>query len=83
MFPTLVDMSELADKVWVLAVIFGGVGMLGVMHCMASGLRNDHKAHDLKVRVNELRNMQLQRLRDRGTTFGLPGNKSHAAKKAA
>jgi hypothetical protein len=76
-------MAELAEKLWVLGVLLGCVGALGVLHCLASGLRNSVKEHDLRVRVNELRNMQLQRLRDRGTTFGLPGSKGHSGKKAA
>lgn len=75
-------MPSIEDKIWVLALVFGALGILGVLHCFASGLRNGVKQHDLKVRVNELRNMQMQRVRDRGTTFGLHGNRGNAKKAA-
>lgn len=75
-------MSGFEDKLWVLALAFGGLGTLAMLHCFACGLRNGAKQHDLKVRVNELRNRQMLKLRDRGTTFGLPGSKGHVKKAA-
>jgi hypothetical protein len=71
-------MNGIEDKVWVLALAFGAMGTLGVLHCLACGIRNNAKQHDLRVRVNELRNMQMQRLRDRGTSFGLKTGKKAA-----
>ncbi|HEX2838008.1 MAG TPA: hypothetical protein VHN77_07775 [Phycisphaerales bacterium] len=58
-------MQLLADKVWVLATLVAGIGLLGLLHVMAIGIQNQVKVHDLKIRVNTLRQQQMDRLRER------------------
>ncbi|MFO0831332.1 MAG: hypothetical protein U0637_05740 [Phycisphaerales bacterium] len=58
-------MEFLADKVWVLAILVATAGLLGLLHVMAVGIQNEVKVHDLKVRVNVLRQQQMERLRER------------------
>ncbi len=57
-------MQLLADKVWVLALLVGAVGLLGLLHVIAVGVENQVRAHDLRVRVNTLRQQQLDRLKE-------------------
>lgn len=56
-------MEGLVDKAWVVLSVLAGMGVLGVLHCMASSINNHHKVHDLRVRVNELRNQQIRKLK--------------------
>jgi hypothetical protein len=62
-------METVADKAWVILSIAAGLGLLGVLHCLASAINNHHKVHDLRVRVNELRNQQLLKLRESNLEF--------------
>lgn len=61
-------MEPLADKAWVLLLIVAAIAMLGLLHCVASCVRNATQVHDLRVRVNTLRNQQLDRLRSQQAT---------------
>ncbi|GDX99012.1 hypothetical protein LBMAG48_14160 [Phycisphaerae bacterium] len=56
-------MEGMFDKAWVILSVLAGLGVLGVLHCMATAINNHHKVHDLRVRVNELRNMQIHKLK--------------------
>lgn len=56
-------MEGIVDKAWVILSVIAGVGVLGVLHCVASSINNHHKVHDLRVRVNELRNQQIRKLK--------------------
>ncbi len=58
-------MQFLADKVWVLTILVATAGLLGLLHVMAVGIQNQVKVHDLKVKVNFLRQQQMERLRER------------------
>jgi hypothetical protein len=58
-------MDVLADKVWVLAILVATAGLLGLLHVMAVGIQNQVKVHDLKIKVNVLRQQQMERLKDR------------------
>jgi hypothetical protein len=58
-------MQFLADKVWVLATLVAAVGLLGLLHVIAVGIQNQVKVHDLRIKVNTLRQQQMERLRER------------------
>ena len=62
-------MEPLADKAWVILLIIAALAMLGLLHCVASCVRNATQVHDLRVRVNTLRNQQLARLRSQQATI--------------
>lgn len=50
-------------EVWA-AVLFVGLGAaLGLLHPLAMMLRNETQLHDLRLRVAQLREVQLKRLR--------------------
>jgi hypothetical protein len=69
-------MDRLLEQFFIIAVIFAGIAGLALLHCAACAVKNHHQVHDLKVRVNQLRTMQLKRLRDRNAA-------GEAASKAA
>jgi len=54
---------ELSGPVWVILVTVASVGLLAVLHCLASAARQGAELHDLRVKVNELRQAQYDRLR--------------------
>lgn len=58
-------MDRLLEQFFIIALIFSGIAGLAVLHCAACAVKNHHQVHDLKVRVNQLRTMQLKKLRDR------------------
>lgn len=66
----------------VLAIV-GGLGVLGILHVMATAVRHDTELHDLKLRVHKLRAEQVERLRRMAemnpmgsASKATPGNKS-------
>lgn len=76
-------METLFDKAWVILSIVAGMGVLGVLHCVASSINNHHKVHDLRVRVNELRNQQIHKLKQTNLDYADFDVVDQPAKKAA
>jgi hypothetical protein len=60
-------MAEVFDKAFVVLAILTGLAALGVLHCVACTVRNTTQVHDLRVKVNTLRNQQLARLKNAGS----------------
>ncbi len=60
----LIAMYELAGQFWTLLAIMIGMVVLSVLHVLASAARNERHLHDLRVRVNSLRKLRLEQLRD-------------------
>ncbi len=56
-------MDRLFDQFVVIAVIIAGISTLAVLHCAANAVRNHHQVHDLRVKVNQLRTMQMKRIK--------------------
>lgn len=55
-------MGGFSGQVLVVLAIVVAVGVLAVLHSLAAAVRNDTHLHDLRIRVNQLRKEQLQRL---------------------
>jgi len=56
-------LPPLPEHVWLLIVLIGGTGLLAILHAFGSEADRRVEVHDLKVRVHELRNEQLERIR--------------------
>lgn len=56
-------MDGLSGQFLTLLVIVGGLGVLGILHVMATAVRHDTELHDLKLRVHTLRREQMERLK--------------------
>ncbi|MFA6046395.1 MAG: hypothetical protein WC718_15530 [Phycisphaerales bacterium] len=57
------SMEAFSGQVMVVLSIVGGLGVLGILHVMATAVRHDTELHDLKLRVHRLRREQMERLR--------------------
>lgn len=57
-------MHHLAGQFLTLLAIVTGIVVLGVLHVLASAARNEVHLHDLRVRVNTLRRLRIEQLRD-------------------
>jgi hypothetical protein len=55
-------MSGLAEQVWVVFAVVAGVGVLSLLHFVASSLGNAAYVHDMRVRVAALRKERMERL---------------------
>jgi hypothetical protein len=55
-------MASLGLQVWVVLAIVAGVGVLCILHHVATALGNAAHVHDLKVRVNAIRKDQAERI---------------------
>lgn len=56
-------MNGLSGQFLTLLAIVGGLGVLGILHVMATAVRHDTELHDLKLRVHTLRREQMERLK--------------------
>lgn len=57
-------MHDLAGQFWTLVAVVTGIVVLGMLHVLASTVRNEVHLHDLRVRVNTLRRQRIEQLRD-------------------
>ncbi len=57
-------MNGLGGQVWAVLATIAGVGLLAVLHAMTASLRNEVLLHDWQVRVSELRQIRLERIRE-------------------
>jgi hypothetical protein len=79
------------SPIWSLLAVVCGVATLGLLHCIAMAARNFTYIHDLRVRVNTLRNEKLKAIQEAAKLEdpdGLKNAKSvplspHAASKPA
>lgn len=55
-------MAGFSGQVWVVLAIVAGVGVLSILHFLASSIRNDTYVHDMRVRVAGIRKEQAERL---------------------
>lgn len=65
-----------SDVVWVLSGLCVAGAAIAVLHVLAMKLQNERTLHDLRIRVNTLRNQQFHKLRQQkaeraGTGFEL------------
>ena len=56
-------MASLGFQVWVVLAIVAGIGVLSILHHVASAVGNAAHVHDLKVRVNSIRKDQAERIK--------------------
>ena len=56
-------MASLGFQVWTVLAIVAGIGVLSILHYVASSLGNEAYIHDLKVRVSSIRKEQAERIR--------------------
>lgn len=49
-------MDRLELQFFVAVAAIAGAAVIAILHCAACAVRNHHSEHDLKVRVNVLRN---------------------------
>jgi hypothetical protein len=56
-------MPSLGLQVWVVLAIIAGIGVLSILHHVATTLGNAAHVHDLKVRVNTIRKDQAERIK--------------------
>lgn len=78
-------MEPVSGQFLTLLGIVGGLGVLGILHVMATAIRNESEMHNLTLRVHELRREQmekLKRLAEMGSMTPARGGKS-GHKKAA
>jgi hypothetical protein len=65
-----------SDVVWVVSGLCVASAVLAVLHVLSMKVLNERTLHDLRIRVNTLRNQQFQKLRQQkadraGTGFEL------------
>jgi hypothetical protein len=58
-------MDPVLDQFFLISLFFAGIGGWAVLHCAAAAVKNHHQVHDLKVRVNQLRTMQMKKAREK------------------
>ncbi len=54
-------MDRIAMQILLAVAAIGGVSVLAILHCAACAVRNHHRQHDLRVKVNVLRNQIINR----------------------
>lgn len=59
-------MDASGNPLLLVIVVIGGAGLLGVLHILGMLIHNETYVHDLRVRVNALRNEKLKRLVEMG-----------------
>lgn len=59
-------MDDPSQSITLVLLVVGGIGLLGVFHVLGMLVHNETYVHDLRVRVNTLRNEKLRRLVDSG-----------------
>lgn len=65
------DRSEL--QIFVVVAGIGVACVLAILHCAACAIRNHHRQHDLKVKVNVLRNQILTKKAAKGGVVSMEG----------
>jgi hypothetical protein len=55
-------MAAFSGQVWVILTVVAGVGVLSILHFLASSIRNNTYVHDMRVRVAGIRKEQAERL---------------------
>jgi hypothetical protein len=65
-------MFDFADKAFVLLTALGTAGILGILHVAASSAAHEVQAHDLRIRVHQLRQEKLARLRKNAAPDATP-----------
>lgn len=59
-------MQSMGDSLTLVMLVIGGAGLLGVLHILGMLVHNETYVHDLRVKVNSLRNEKLRRLVEMG-----------------
>ena len=54
-------MEGAGGQLWTVLAVVAGVGVLALLHFLASGLRNATNLHDVRVKVARLRKDRLER----------------------
>lgn len=70
-------MEAFSGQVVVVLAIVGGLGVLGILHVMATAVRHDTELHDLKLRVQNLRREQMEKMRRMAELYPM-GNAARA-----
>lgn len=58
------DVHSLAHQFWVIVGAIAACVVIGVLHILATTVRNERYLHDLRIRVNTLRRQRMERMRD-------------------
>lgn len=58
------DVHSVTHQFWVIVGAIAACVVIGMLHIVATTVRNDRHLHDLRIRVNTLRRQRMERMRD-------------------